>query len=232
MFTTSKLAKTIWECPDFPKEQKPSLTTRDVEAWQLIFLAPLPADGVASLTPARNSEDEDEGEEEDEDDKPNDQFLSLTFHFKHKQSESVLLKKLADHLKKFMLVESSLHNVQWGGLWGGLAPPPGHRLRAAVRKVLSNLSQRRLRRSSISPALPSVNAQNDRLSPQAAHHPQYSPTFKNGIKKEIKKERKSTKIARRERREKERKRGERVREGRGRTREVTWEGSTPIEFAN
>jgi hypothetical protein len=170
MFTTSKLAKTIWECPDFPKEQKPSLTTRDVEAWQHIILAPLPADGVASLTPAQNSEDEDECEEEDEDDKPNDQFLSLTFHFKHKQDESELLKKLADHLKKFMRVEPSLHKVQWCGLWGGLAPPPGHRWRDAVRKLKMLQG-----RSPISPAFPSVNAQNDRLSTQAAHHPQYSP---------------------------------------------------------
>lgn len=116
MFTTSKLAKKISECPDFPEEQNPSLTTRDIEAWQHIILAPLPADGVAPLTPAPNSEHEDEGEEEDENNKPNDQFLSLTFHFKHKQDESELLKKLADHLKKFMKVERSLHKVQWGGL--------------------------------------------------------------------------------------------------------------------
>lgn len=172
MFTTSKLAKKISECPDFPEEQNPSLTTRDIEAWQHIILAPLPADGAASLTPAPNSEHEDEDEEEDENDKPNDQFLSLTFHFKHKQDESELLKKLADHLKKFMKVEPSLHKVQWGGLWGGLAPPPGHRWRVAVRKL--KMLSRGI--SPISPAFPSVNAQNDRLSPQATHHPQYSPT--------------------------------------------------------
>lgn len=175
MFTTSKLAKKISECPDFPEEQNPSLTTRDIEAWQHIILAPLPADGVASLTPAPNSEHEDEGEEEDENDKPNDQFLSLTFHFKHKQDESELLKKLADHLKKFMKVERSLHKVQWGGLWGGLAPPPGHRWRVAVRKLkLSGVLSQGI--SPISPAFPAVNAQNDRLSPEAAYRPQDSPT--------------------------------------------------------
>ena len=174
MFTTSKLAKTISECPDFPEEQNPSLTTRDIEAWQHIILAPLPADGVASLTPAPNSEHEDGGEEDDEDDKSNDQFLSLTFHFKHKQDESELLKKLADHLKKFMKVEPSLHKVQWGGLWSGLATPPGHRWRVAVRKLKLKMLSEGI--SPISPAFPSVNAQNDRLSPQAAHYPQYSPT--------------------------------------------------------
>ncbi|KAH8790381.1 hypothetical protein F5882DRAFT_401411 [Hyaloscypha sp. PMI_1271] len=163
MFTTSKLAKKISECPDFPEEQNPSLTTRDVEAWQHIILAPLPREGVSVLTPAPNSGDEDENEdedEEDEDDKPVQQFLSLTFHFKHKEDESELLKKLADHLKKFMKLEPSLHKVQWGGIWGESQPPPGQRWREAVRKVMS--------KSPVS-SFPSNLVQSDSLSPQTGH---------------------------------------------------------------
>jgi hypothetical protein len=172
MFTTSKLAKKISECPDFPEEQNPSLTTRDVEAWQHIILAPLPREGVSALTPAPNSEDEDENEdggededegedeEEDEDNKPVQQFLSLTFHFKHKEDESELLKKLADHLKKFMKLEPSLHKVQWGGIWGELRPPPGHRWREAVRKVMSKSPVSRF---------PSNLVQSGSLSPQTGH---------------------------------------------------------------
>lgn len=166
MFTTSKLAKKISECPDFPEEQNPSLTTRDVEAWQHIILAPLPREGVSALTPAPNSEDEDgnededEDEEEEEDNKPVQQFLSLTFHFKHKEDESELLKKLADHLKKFMKLEPSLHKVQWGGIWGELRPPPGHRWREAVRKVMSKSPVSRF---------PSNLVQSGSLSPQTGH---------------------------------------------------------------
>jgi len=160
MFTTSKLAKMICDCPAFPKDQKPSLTTRDIDAWQHIILAPLPRQGVPAPTPAP---DEDEDEEEDEHSKPVPQFLSLTFHFKQKQDEADL-KKLADHLKKFMKLDNAaLQKVQWGGIWGGWRPPPGHRIRDAVRRLMA--------RSTHPP-----HTQDAGLSPLAAQYPLYPST--------------------------------------------------------
>lgn len=166
MFTTSKLAKTIYDCPDFPKNQKPSLTTRDIDAWQHIILAPLPREGISAMSPAQHSEDEDDNDEEDEIDKPIPQFLSLTFHFKQKQDETEL-KRLADHLKKFMKAEStSLQKVQWGGFREGWRQPRGHRLRQAVLKVMS---QSPTSASKNSNSL-SRSVQGDRLSPQMAYN--------------------------------------------------------------
>jgi hypothetical protein len=159
MFTTSKLAKMIYDCPDFPKEQMPLLTTRDIDAYQHIILAPLPR-GDSSTTPPPSSEDEDEQDEEDENHKPAPQFLSLTFHFKHKQDETQL-KKLADHFNRFMKLENpSLYKVQWGGIWGEGRPPPGQRWRDAVLKVMSKSPVSRF---------PSNLVQSDSLSPQTGH---------------------------------------------------------------
>jgi hypothetical protein len=149
----------IYDCPDFPKEQMPLLTTRDIDAYQHIILAPLPR-GDSSTTPPPSSEDEDEQDEEDENHKPAPQFLSLTFHFKHKQDETQL-KKLADHFNRFMKLENpSLYKVQWGGIWGEWRPPPGHRLREAVRKVMSKSPVSRF---------PSNLVQSGSLSPQTGH---------------------------------------------------------------
>jgi hypothetical protein len=164
MFTTSKLAKMIYDCPDFPKEQMPLLTTRDIDAYQHIILAPLPR-GDSSGTPSPSSEDEDEQDEEGKNDKPVPQFLSLTFHFKHNQDETQL-KKLADYFKRFMKLENpSLYKVQWGGIWGEWRPPPGHRWREAVRKVMSKSPVSRF---------PSNLVQSDSLSPQTGHLPSSS----------------------------------------------------------
>lgn len=143
MFTTSKLAKTICAAPRFPEDQLPSLTTRDLDAYQHIVLAPLPLEG--SLTSATEYED---GDDEDEP-KPVPQSLNLTFHFKSKQDEQEL-KKLAYHLKKFMkLNETTLHKVQWGGIWSG-SIPRGQRLRELVSKVMAERSPLWQRPSSLS----------------------------------------------------------------------------------
>jgi len=149
MFTTTKLAGTILEAPGFPPEQKPSLTTRDADGWQHIILAPLPREGFS--TPVPNAEDDDD------DDKPVPQFLHLTFHFKANQDE-MQLKKLADHLKKFMKLENTtLHKVEWGGIWG----TPGHRFREAVHKVLAHVHSPVSRLKP--PIMPSTSLQNERL---------------------------------------------------------------------
>jgi len=164
MFTTSKLAKMICDAPKFPQDQQPLLTTRDVDTWQHIILAPLPRDGVS--TPAPSVQDEDE----DEDDKPIPQSLSLTFHFKAKPDE-IELKKLADHLKKFMkLHDTSLHRVQWGGIWGAGRVSPGHRFREAVGRVMAQTQ-------SPVPKLKKSNLiQSDMLSPQRWDDPSGSST--------------------------------------------------------
>jgi hypothetical protein len=157
MFTTSKLAKMICDAPKFPQDQNPLLTTRDVDTWQHIILAPLPREGVS--TPAPSVQDEDE----DEDDKPIPESLSLTFHFKAKPDE-IELKKLADHLKKFMkLHDTSLHKVQWGGIWGAGRVSPGHRFREAVGIVIARTHSlpSKLKNSTFSAG----PIQNDRLSP-------------------------------------------------------------------
>jgi hypothetical protein len=164
MFTTSKLAKMICDAPKFPQDQQPLLTTRDVDTWQHIILAPLPRDGVS--TPAPSVQDEDE----DEDDKPIPQSLSLTFHFKAKPDE-IELKKLADHLKKFMrLHDTGLHRVQWGGIWGEGRVSPGHRFREAVGRVMAQAQSPvlKLKKSNV--------IQNDRLSPQRWDYPSGSST--------------------------------------------------------
>jgi hypothetical protein len=173
MFTTSKLAKRICDCSEFPKDQQPSLITRDIDAWKHIILAPLPRDGVSAPTPAPSGEDEDQNGEEDEDDKAVPQFLSLTFHFKHKQNETQF-KKLADDLKRFMKLDNtSLHKVQWGGVWGGSKPPRGHRLRQAVFKVMSQSPVSAFKNSAF--ASSSVQ-QSSRLSPDTGHHPPFLST--------------------------------------------------------
>jgi len=174
MFTTSKLAKMICDAPGFPSDQKPSLTTRDVDAWQHIILAPLPREGLSASVPTPSAENGEEDEEEDEGDKPVPQSLSLTFHFKQKQDEADL-KKLADHLKKFMKLDNaSLHKVHWGGLWGGWRPHPGHRFREIVGRVMAHAHSpvSRLKDSTF----PSSSGQSDRLYPQVWHHPSHSPT--------------------------------------------------------
>jgi hypothetical protein len=173
MFTTSKLAKRICDCPEFPKDQQPSLSTRDIDAWKHIILAPLPREGIKPIMPAPRSEDEDQNEEEDEDDKAVPQFLNLTFHFKRKQNESQF-KKLADDLKRFMKLDNtSLYKVQWGGVWGGSRPPRGHRLREAVRKVMSQSPISPLK----IPPFASGSAQPEsRLSPRTAHHSPFQST--------------------------------------------------------
>jgi hypothetical protein len=151
MFTTSKLAKMICDAPKFRQDQSPLLTTRDVDTWQHIILAPLPRDGVS--TPSVQDEDEDE------DDKPIPESLSLTFHFKTKPDE-MELKKLADDLKKFMkLHDTSLHKVQWGGMGAAGRVSPGHRFREAVGRVMAQQSPAsRLKNSHL--------IQSDRLAPQ------------------------------------------------------------------
>jgi hypothetical protein len=167
MFTTSKLAKRICDCPEFPKDQQPSLITRDIDAWKHIILAPLPREGVSAPTPAPSSEVEDQNGEEDEDDRTVPQFLSLTFHFKHKQNE-IQFKKLADDLKRFMKLDNtSLYKVQWGGTWGGSRRPRGHRLREAVFKVMSQSPVSAFKNSTF--ASSSVQ-QASRLSPDTRHH--------------------------------------------------------------
>ncbi|KAE9365616.1 hypothetical protein N431DRAFT_563478 [Stipitochalara longipes BDJ] len=171
MFTTSKLAKTICDCPDFPQGQSPSLTTRDIDAWQHIILAPLPREGVSTRTPTPSREHENDDEEEDEDYKPIPQFLSLTFQFKHKQ-DAMQFKKLADHLKKFMKVDNtSLENVQWGGIWSGEAQQPSHRWRHAISRLRERENERK-EKSTFSPAY----GQSDTLSQTMGHDSPHSST--------------------------------------------------------
>lgn len=173
MFTTSKLAKMICDAPKFPQDQKPSLTTRDVDAWQHIILAPLPRDGVSTPAPSVH-EDEDKDEDENEDDKPIPQSLSLTFHFKAKPDE-MELKGLADYLKKFMkLHDTSLHKVQWGGIWGAGRVSPGHRFREAVGRVMAQTHSPSLKLKN--PTFPSNSIQSDRLSPQRWNYSSGSST--------------------------------------------------------
>ncbi|KAG4435036.1 hypothetical protein IFR05_009492 [Cadophora sp. M221] len=138
MFATSKLAKRIYDAPNFPQEQKPSLTTRNVDALHHIILAPIPRDGsVGAAVPANVDDDEEEVESEDESDKVVPQFLSLTFQFKEAQDDADL-KKLADHLKMFMKLDTGLQKVQWGALWDGSGPPPGSRMRDIVKKFMAS----------------------------------------------------------------------------------------------
>ncbi|KAL5313877.1 hypothetical protein ACEPPN_018300 [Leptodophora sp. 'Broadleaf-Isolate-01'] len=138
MFATSKLAKRIYDAPNFPREQKPSLTTRNVDALHHIILAPIPRDGsIGAAVPPNIEEDEEEAESEDESDKAVPQFLSLTFQFKEAQDDADL-KKLADHLKMFMKLDTGLQKVQWGALWDGSGPPPGSRMREIVKRFMAS----------------------------------------------------------------------------------------------
>jgi hypothetical protein len=141
MFTTSKLAAKICEAPGFPPDQKPSLTTRDMDSYQRIVLAPLPFSG----DPAQVIDDDDE-----DDIKPTPECLNLTFFFKTKQDPKEL-KKLADHLIKFMKFDdTSLHKVQWSGI-----RPPAHlRFRAVVNKLMARRQPRRSSASNASPSSP------------------------------------------------------------------------------
>jgi hypothetical protein len=130
MFTTSKLAKVVREAPSFPKEQHPSLTTRDPDAYRHIVLAPLPREGDPAALPSVHEDDEDEHF------RP--QFLSLTFHFLSDQDEEDL-QKLASNLRQFKLQHKDLRGVQLGGIWsgvGGTRPPPRHRFRQVVDKIM------------------------------------------------------------------------------------------------
>lgn len=141
MFTTSKLAAKICEAPGFPTDQKPSLTTRDIDAYQRIVLAPLPFPG----DPAQVVDDDDE-----DDIKPTPECLDLTFFFKTKQDPKEL-KKLADHLIKFMKFDdTSLHKVQWSGI----RPPAHSRFRAVVNELIARARPRRLSASNVSPSSP------------------------------------------------------------------------------
>jgi hypothetical protein len=58
MIPTSKLAKMIREAPHFPKDQYPSLTAKDLDAYRHIVLAPLPREPVnyAYLTAQKGSD--------------------------------------------------------------------------------------------------------------------------------------------------------------------------------
>jgi hypothetical protein len=172
MFTTSKLAKMICDAPGFPQDQKPSLTTRDVDAWQHIILAPLPREGVSA--PAPSAEDDEEDKDVDEEDKPIPQSLFFIFHFKAKPDEAEL-KKLADYLKKFLKLDiTSLHKVQWGGIWAAGRISPGHRFREAVGRVMAqtHLPTSKLKNLTF----PSNPIQSDRLSPQRWDYSSGSPT--------------------------------------------------------
>ncbi|KAH7330215.1 hypothetical protein BKA65DRAFT_54129 [Rhexocercosporidium sp. MPI-PUGE-AT-0058] len=137
MFATSKLAKRIYDAPNFPREQKPSLTTRNVDALHHIILAPIPHDRSIDTPVPDNVEEDEEAESDDESDKAVPQFLSLTFQFKEAQDDENL-KKLADHLKMFMRLDTGLQKVQWGALWDGSGPPPGARMREIVKKFMAS----------------------------------------------------------------------------------------------
>jgi len=130
MIPTSKLAKMIREAPHFPKDQHPSLTSRDPDGYRHIVLTPLPRDGRPAAPPPE--------EYEEENFRP--QFLSLKFHFLSDQNDEDL-QKLAFHLRQFKLQHKDLKGVQLGGLWGGngATKPPGHRLREAAGKVIGHL---------------------------------------------------------------------------------------------
>jgi hypothetical protein len=150
MFPTSKLAKVIREAPLFPKDQHPSLTTRDLDAYRHIVLAPLPREGCPAAPPS-------EGDEEDEEENSRPQLLSLTLHFESDQDEDDL-QKLAFHLRKFKLENKDLKEVQLGGLWGGngaTKPPGRHRFREAAGKVIGRIRSHRQSGSlNISPISP------------------------------------------------------------------------------
>jgi hypothetical protein len=161
MFTTSKLAKMICDAPGFPMDQKPSLTTQDVDAWQHIILSPLHHEAPLSWAQLIPAEDADEGV-------PDPQFLNLTFHFKRRQDEADL-KQLADHLKKFMKVSSTdLHKVYWGAIWGE-RNPSADRFREAVQRAMAHTQPTDSR--SNNPNWPSISVRVDRLSPHQGHYP-------------------------------------------------------------
>ena len=149
MFTTSKLAKVVREAPRFPKDQHPSLTARDPDAYRHIVLAPLPREGdPAALPPVY---------EDDEDEHFRPQFLSLTFQFLSDQDDEDL-QKLASNLRQFKLQHKDLRGVQLGGIWsgvGGTRPPPRHRFRQVVDKIMVTRRPHRLSETSnTSPSSP------------------------------------------------------------------------------
>lgn len=169
-FTTSHLAKTISECPDFPDDHKPSLTFRDTKAWHQIILAPLPRQGDVSLPTTLHSEVGNRGEDLEDNHKPLRFCVNLTFDFKHNEEEIErdLIKGLADHLKKLMLVQTSLRKVHWGGI----STTASDRWRRVNTSVLKQVRDRR--RSHGSPPvlgplqlhLPQNNIHSDLLSPK------------------------------------------------------------------
>lgn len=147
MIPTSKLAKKIREAPLFPKDQHPSLTMRDPDAYRHIVLAPLPREGCPAAPPP----------EEDEEEHFRPQFLSLTFHFSNDQEDDEL-QQLAFHLREFKLRHKDLRGIQLGGLWGGngaTKPPGRHRFREAAGKVIGRIRSHRQSGSlNISPISP------------------------------------------------------------------------------
>lgn len=90
--------------------------------------------------------------DDDEDDvKPTPECLDLTFYFKTKQDPREL-KKLADHLIKFMKFDdTSLHKVQWNGI----RPPAHSRFRAVVNEMIARtVRPRRQSASNVPPSSP------------------------------------------------------------------------------
>lgn len=181
MFTIRKLAHKICDAPGFPEDQSPSLISRDVDAYQVIVLAPLPVEGNSthsevSETPRPNSsylgELDDERARHEE--MPPAHSLSLTFHFKKKQNGASLYK-LADHLNKFMKTDDGEHlnEVQWAGIWSGSRLHPRQRIREAVLKVMaqSPLRLRNTMADSVNLEVHQLSADNEYTSTTSARTP-------------------------------------------------------------
>lgn len=140
-FTTTKLAARICEAPDFPNDQKPSLTSRDIDSYRRIVLAPLllnheEAHTVTTMNVQPTTIDI---YEDGRDEKHNPECLNLTFQFRKTQAEKEL-KMLADHLISFMKMnDTTLYKVQWGGITSANSAPARSKFRSVVQKVMARI---------------------------------------------------------------------------------------------
>lgn len=155
MFTTSKLAAKICEAPLFPRDQKPSLRTRDTKSYQRIVLSPLPE------IPSREDRSSTPNVEDDQDDIRPTECLRLELSFKEELDQATI-KSLADHLTKFMkLYNPNLYRVRWRGISGIRSC---NHLREAVHRVMSRRAYSDSKSDRLSPRI-AFAASSDMLTP-------------------------------------------------------------------